>query len=204
MKAENTKAKRGRPAGSQADTLILMGAIRAFTKHGFSNCTVAHILEESGCSRTNFYRFFKNKEEIFTRLISVSFERLEENLSESFLDGKKFKTLDSQLEQFFTLHYEGCFSLGELVPIMFEAHNSHPEHHHLCDGVRSSQINIILKLLQNNGKPAPDLLLLDALVAGMERILKVISTENIEVEEKTGKAVVLTMTLFAPVLTSSS
>lgn len=203
MKSDSVKRKRGRPAGSQADKLINVGAIKAFTKYGFNNCTVAHILEESGCSRTNFYRIFKSKEDVFTRLISDSFQMFEDRIRESFSDIGKYKTLESQLEQSFTIHYEMCFSYGDLITLMFDTYDAHPEHRYLSEGLRSKQINFLVMLLKNNGHPVPDLLLIDAIFSSTDRILKVLAKEKEDTKEKTRRAVALTMAICIPALANS-
>ena len=47
---------------------ILLGAAAAFGARGHAGASVEHILEESGVSRRTFYRFFRNKEDVFEQL----------------------------------------------------------------------------------------------------------------------------------------
>lgn len=47
---------------------ILLGAAAAFGARGHADTTVEHILAEAGVSRRTFYRFFKNKEDVFEQL----------------------------------------------------------------------------------------------------------------------------------------
>lgn len=202
MAAEKTKTKRGRPTGSKAGVDIKLGAMQAFAQYGFNNCTVAHILEASGCSRTNFYRFFKSKEEVFVRLVFASLKSLEEKLTASVTNNQELATFEAQLEYFFQVYYDYCFSFGDLVPVMFEAEKSHPEHRHICDGIRSAQIKLIAQLLRSNGKSVPELLLMEALVAGSERIINGLSAQKSSAQDKAKKAVSLSMAMYTPVLVS--
>lgn len=55
---------------------ILRGAAAAFARQGFGATAVEAILEASGVSRRTFYKYFKNKEEVFRTLFDISVQRL--------------------------------------------------------------------------------------------------------------------------------
>ena len=78
--------KRGRPKGSNAQQQIVENAGGAFVKHGYHACTVEHILEETNVSRTNFYRFFKNKEAVFESIMRDQLDKLRETQEEAQSD----------------------------------------------------------------------------------------------------------------------
>lgn len=72
--AEKPRTRRmGRPSGDfSAHAQILTGASQAFAAKGFAECSVEDILEAAGVSRRTFYRFFRNKEEVFEALFDLS------------------------------------------------------------------------------------------------------------------------------------
>ena len=47
---------------------ILAGAASAFGDRGFADATVGDIIEAAGVSRPSFYKFFRNKDEVFDLL----------------------------------------------------------------------------------------------------------------------------------------
>ncbi|HTM23375.1 MAG TPA: TetR family transcriptional regulator [Kofleriaceae bacterium] len=65
--------KRGRPdAGFSARAQILVGAAAAFGARGLADTSVEDVLRASGVSRRTFYRFFRNKEELFEELAEAA------------------------------------------------------------------------------------------------------------------------------------
>ena len=71
MSATSTNGARGgaRSTTAQPTRLkILEGAATAFGEGGFAGTTVADILAASGVSRPSFYKFFRNKDEVFDLL----------------------------------------------------------------------------------------------------------------------------------------
>ncbi len=51
---------------------LLMGASRAFGANGFADTSVEDVLQAAGVSRRTFYRFFRNKEELFDELAEAA------------------------------------------------------------------------------------------------------------------------------------
>ncbi|HUH04045.1 MAG TPA: helix-turn-helix domain-containing protein [Kofleriaceae bacterium] len=51
---------------------ILMGAAEVFGAHGYARTSVEDVLRAAGISRRTFYRFFRNKEELFDELADTA------------------------------------------------------------------------------------------------------------------------------------
>jgi AcrR family transcriptional regulator len=65
--------RRGRPdAGFSARAQILVGAAAAFGARGLADTSVEDVLRASGVSRRTFYRFFRNKDELFDELAETA------------------------------------------------------------------------------------------------------------------------------------
>ena len=57
---------------------ILVGAQRAFARHGYEGATVTRLEEETGLSRGAIFSYFENKEALFVALVSRSSDRFVE------------------------------------------------------------------------------------------------------------------------------
>lgn len=65
--------RRGRPPGSfSARSQIVFGAAEAFGEKGYGDTSVEDILRAADVSRRTFYRFFRNKEQVFEALFEVA------------------------------------------------------------------------------------------------------------------------------------
>lgn len=74
--------KRGRPPGPKVDVTVLKAASTAFSRLGYHRCSVQDILEESGVSRTHFYRYFDSKEDVYGQLVSRTISYFQRSMSE--------------------------------------------------------------------------------------------------------------------------
>lgn len=63
--------------------LICDAASRLFVEHGYSSTTLEMIAEEVGYSKTNFYNYFKNKEEVLALLVIELNEEVDKQVEES-------------------------------------------------------------------------------------------------------------------------
>ncbi len=54
----------------ETESVILRAAEEVFSSKGFFGATVAEIVEKAGVSRGTFYLYFKNREEVFSALLS--------------------------------------------------------------------------------------------------------------------------------------
>ena len=57
---------------------ILVGAQRAFARHGYEGATVARLEEETGLSRGAIFSYFENKQALFVALVRRSSDRFVE------------------------------------------------------------------------------------------------------------------------------
>jgi AcrR family transcriptional regulator len=57
---------------------ILVGAQRAFARHGYEGATVARLEEETGLSRGAIFSYFENKQALFIALVRRSSDRFVE------------------------------------------------------------------------------------------------------------------------------
>lgn len=71
--AKTAQGRRmGRPTGDySAHAHILSGAAKVIGTKGLAACSVEDILEAAGVSRRTFYRFFRNKDEVFEALFEI-------------------------------------------------------------------------------------------------------------------------------------
>ncbi|MBZ0253448.1 MAG: TetR/AcrR family transcriptional regulator, partial [Candidatus Methylomirabilis sp.] len=71
--ASRRRGRMGRPPeGYDARTELLRGAARAFGRAGYGTTTVEAICDASGVSRRTFYRFFRDKEDVFEALFDTA------------------------------------------------------------------------------------------------------------------------------------
>ncbi len=59
---------------------LIEAAKRVFSKKGYHNAQIAHIIDEAGVARGTFYLYFKSKEEILKELLKEVVEELKERI----------------------------------------------------------------------------------------------------------------------------
>ena len=108
--------------------VILEVSKREFIEHGFKDASMRTIAKKSGVSLSNIYNYFKNKDEIFTHILSVPVSLLNKvnNIfdDEYFLDienirNEKIKQLKFTYSTKFICNYR-----DELNLLLFKAHGS--------------------------------------------------------------------------------
>ncbi|KGF73749.1 TetR family transcriptional regulator [Neosynechococcus sphagnicola sy1] len=73
-----TKAKNiERELSAQKTDLILAGAMQEFLEHGYAGARIDKIVEAAGVSKATVYRYFPDKEALFTALIQQMASRKE-------------------------------------------------------------------------------------------------------------------------------
>jgi AcrR family transcriptional regulator len=179
--------KRGRPKGSTAKQHIVDNAGAAFVKHGYHACTVEHILEETGVSRTNFYRFFKNKEAVFESIMREQIERLNEIQKTTRQTLQDEASAEEKLQIMFESYLNACFSLGDLMSIIFQEQYSLPELRKLREALLERFKVDIKKLLKEDGYRSPDNLLLEGCLAAVDRMVLVESLTDDSIDVKIAK-----------------
>lgn len=198
------KRTRGRPPGSNAQAVILAGAWQAFAVYGFHDCSVANILEYSGSSRTNFYRFFKNKEEVFAILLEQSISRLESALDQAFKDARHLTGIEQKLDFVNECYINNCFSAGDMLPVLFQEQHTLPEHKALREKFFKKIQKNIERLIKEEGYTPPDPLLIQALMSGIDRVVLVLSMKKGSTESKQAKAIDVVAQLYRPLIKSQS
>ena len=195
-----TKRKPGRPSGSNAEEVILAGAWQAFAKHGFHDCTVAYILAFSGTSRTNFYRFFKSKEEVFARILEISIGVLEKEMDKAFVSARQLPTLEERLDCISETYVNSCFTAGDILPVLFQEQHTLPQHKILREKLFKKLHKGIEKLIVEDGHAKPDPLLVQGIMSGIDRVVLMASLKRGSVESKKEKAIEVVRHLYKSIL----
>jgi AcrR family transcriptional regulator len=65
-----TRRANRKPLAEDTESIILRAAEEVFSSKGFFGATIADIVEKAGVSRGTFYLYFKNREEVFSALLS--------------------------------------------------------------------------------------------------------------------------------------
>ena len=74
---------------------ILTAAERVFYEDGFSNASTRRIAEEVGISVSNLFKYFENKEAIFSAIIDPFYHRTKANLEALF--GEQHEEMDARI-----------------------------------------------------------------------------------------------------------
>lgn len=108
--------------------VILDVSRKEFMEHGFKDASMRTIANKSGVSLGNIYNYFKNKDEIFTQILSVPVSIL--NKANNLVDDKYFIDIDNirnekikQLKFTYSIKFI-CNYRDELKLLLFRAHGS--------------------------------------------------------------------------------
>ena len=82
-KAQKTKAKRRVREAEFARDIILEAAASVFARKGFHGATMDNIAREAGYSPAAIYKYFENKEAVFSELIKLVENKVNEVFSET-------------------------------------------------------------------------------------------------------------------------
>jgi AcrR family transcriptional regulator len=97
---------------SKSAQKILKTAEQLFNQQSFSSVGVDLIRDESGCSKTTLYTYFKNKHQLVYSVLQARDERFRQSLLSSVqeLDGIKAleKIYDWHINWFQADHFKGC------------------------------------------------------------------------------------------------
>lgn len=105
---------------------IIEVAEKLFSEHGYENVTIDQIKDESNCSKSTLYNYFKNKDQIFNGIVlkgmETCLEYIQEALSSPTYDynsGNYSKEENEYFSKFFSM----CFAVSSLqskYPMRFE------------------------------------------------------------------------------------
>jgi len=194
------KRPRGRPPGSRADTIILKGAARAFAEHGYHLCRVEHILASAGVSRTHFYRFFKNKEQVFERLVERELSYVQRAIDQVV---EQFPELSPQerLRLLVEKDVEVAMEAGPFLQVLLVEALHLNEHRSRLEESDEYFCRLIADAVVSMGCPEPDALLVKSLLAASRTILVDVSGSELKAEDKQRRAAELIMRLMSVLLT---
>lgn len=108
--------------------VILVVSKKEFLEHGFKDASMRTIAKKSGVSLGNIYNYFKNKDEIFTQILSVPVSLL--NKVNNIFDDEYFFDIENikngkikQLKFTYSIKFI-CNYRNELKLLLFKAHGS--------------------------------------------------------------------------------
>lgn len=180
--------RRGRPKGSTVREDILENAGAAFVKQGYHACTVEHILYETGVSRTNFYRFFKNKEEVFEAIFQDKIEKLFSQMMAAERTVPDKASARERLDLSLQSYLEACFSVEDLLPILILESQSLPKSRKIKETVLKGFLDRITNTAFRIGGKKPDSLLVEGFMAATDRILLVESQKQSSSDDKVARS----------------
>lgn len=162
------EAEGALPRSSYGRMQILRGAAAAFGELGFAATRVEDILAAAGVSRPTFYRFFRNKEDVFDALDELSHMSLVQ-LVTAAVDGasEPFAKLERAVEAF--LRWQ--VAAGPVARVLREE-AGRPDS--VFAERRRISMGILFELLDRSlaaiGGAAVDPMVMQALIAALERI----------------------------------
>ncbi len=195
------KRNPGRPRGSRADVAILKGAANAFAEKGFHRCRVEDILESAQVSRTNFYRFFKSKEQVFEQLIRRElnyFKRAISQLEQQFSEADR---PEERLRQIVEKDVEVALEAGPFLKVLLVDTPHLSDYRPLLEESDSYFSELISDTLESMGQPRPEPLLMKSILIAGRTILVELSASNQTTEQKQQQAIRLIMQLLSALIT---
>jgi TetR/AcrR family fatty acid metabolism transcriptional regulator len=88
---------RSRERKAERQQGILDAAVRAFSRHGYHNCTVAQVAREAGVADGTLYLYFQGKEDLlvsaFRHVLGRMFERLDREVAGAAAPVEKLRRL---------------------------------------------------------------------------------------------------------------
>jgi AcrR family transcriptional regulator len=175
-KVVNTKAPdkpqgRGRPRGSNAREEVIAKAGAAFVQHGYHGCTVEHILEATGVSRTNFYRFFKNKEAVFEAIFADKLSNLGEKMDSAKEEAQLGTSAEEKIAYLLNVYLQACFSIEDLLSVIIQESESLPQYREIKAKAVNKFAKNISRIVVEGGYQKPDPLLMSGMLAAIDRIM---------------------------------
>lgn len=162
-------AASGRDAADNVRSRILKGAADAFARTGYEATAVESILSASGVSRRTFYKYFKNKEEVFQTLFDIAVQRLAAavRMANDEAEGTAVERMVRAVEAYITIQANA----GPLARVMLVEQ--------LAPGSplgdrRSEAMAVFAKLIRSSARRSgladPDPMLVNGVVAAINQI----------------------------------
>jgi AcrR family transcriptional regulator len=162
---------RGRPRGGNAKALILSGAVKAFAEFGFHDCSVEKILTASGVSRTNFYRVFKNKEQVFDAVVNQGLRNIDTILASAFRESELLASDEEKIECVLSQYLRACFASGPMVTVMNQREYTSPQYRRMRDASLENIRREIARLMVYAGHDEPNPLMLEGTLAAIDQVI---------------------------------
>lgn len=166
-------AKGGRPPKTYAETeamraRIKAGAVQVFGEKGFSDATVAAILEASGLSRPTFYRYFANVDELIELVLVDVNDRLIKEVAQAISqEGDPVDKADAGVMAWL----KWCEWVGPMLPaIRAHMHDPKTRAHAHRQRVISTFCDSIERILTGLGRRVPPRILIETVIIGLEHL----------------------------------
>lgn len=164
-------ARPGRPKGSNADTVILKGAAIAFSRLGYARCRIEDILQVAEASRTNFYRHFANKDDVYRQLVTRELRYARTSLEHVIATLPEGLDVEEKLRRVIARDVEIALEAGPFLRTMYAETGTLEGYEELWAEKNRYFRALISDLLEGTGLPRPDPLLLEAVLTGIEHVL---------------------------------
>lgn len=192
--------KRGRPPGSNATGTILKGAAVAFATHGYSACRIEDILQSAGVSRTHFYRYFSNKDEVYRKLVERQLDYAQRRLRGVSKDFSPEMPPVERMRRIVEMDVEIALESGPFLTVMMRDMAQNEKHRDLWQAKGSFFCDLLAELIVGAGYSRPDPLLLGGIVSAIEHILVGLSEEDLDPAAKRQRGVALIAQLLSSLM----
>lgn len=105
------------PDALSTEARLRDSAVKLFCSKGYDATSIREIIEDAGVTRPVLYYYFKNKEDLFVKLIESEFEAGLDELDEAIAQGKDFR---DTLIRIMRCQFERAESSPELVQMMLQ------------------------------------------------------------------------------------
>ncbi len=193
-KPRRRRSRMGRPSGNfSARNQIIRGAMDAFGRRGYAGTSVEDILDASGVSRRTFYRFFKNKDELYGLIFDRSVEILLGSVREAIDEfDEPFAKVEAGLEAYLRVNALAGPLARTLLTEQFRPDSPFFKR-------RQKAIDQFRKMIeaevQMSDRGQPDPLLMGGLIAALDYVTAqiAIAADDDEWDIDRGKAVMMRM-----------
>jgi len=170
-----TRRGPGRPARDDVRAAVLEAAREAFVRDGVENVTVADLLEASGVSRATFYKHFEGRDDVLAELYRDAVAAARADVLRSMSDARDIFDI---LERGTAAYVTALLRRGRLSLEFAKLYQAIPKMQAARDEVVRGYVDMIQMLQQVTGQPPVPAYLLDAFLAGIERLGQTLAAEQ--------------------------
>lgn len=198
-----SRPKRGRPKGSKADVVILKGAATAFAELGYANCRIEDILLHAKASRTNFYRHFSSKDDVYRQLVVRELRFAEKKLTKVIAGFLPSETLEDRIQKLIEADVDVALAAGPFLRVMFRETGNIDGYQALWGEKTAFFKQMIAGIFTDAGLSRPDELLVEAVLTAIEHVLVSLHDLPITPDKKAERGVDLIARLFQPLIAAA-